>query len=215
MNILSIESSTRMCSVSVSSKERVSFRYFMSKKTDIKKILLMIEKCCKDTECTFNDIQLLVFGRGPGSFTGIRTVVGIIQGLAFWKKLPVIGVSSMRIMAKISQKKFNSKNILVVMDAKNDNLYFAEYKIKDNGDIIGEKTERVISFNEFFSITYKMKEKFIVLEKDFHSFVKKTKNLEGCLIYRTFPKAKNIFSLVKLKNFSNFEIIKPNYLENN
>ena len=63
------------------------------------------------------------FGQGPGSFTGIRIACGIVQGLAFAARRPVIPVPSLAALAEQS----NEGRVIVALDARMGEAYLAAY----------------------------------------------------------------------------------------
>ena len=68
------------------------------------------------------------FGQGPGSFTGIRIACGIVQGLAFAARRPVIPVPSVLALAEQS----NEGRVIAALDARMGEAYLAAYA--RNGD---------------------------------------------------------------------------------
>ena len=61
------------------------------------------------------------FGQGPGSFTGIRIACGIVQGLAFAARRPVIPVPSLLALAEQS----NEGRVIAALDARMGEAYLA------------------------------------------------------------------------------------------
>jgi tRNA threonylcarbamoyladenosine biosynthesis protein TsaB len=68
------------------------------------------------------------FGQGPGSFTGIRIACGIVQGLAFAARRPVVPVPSLAALAEQS----NEGRVIAAVDARMGEAYLAAYA--RNGD---------------------------------------------------------------------------------
>ena len=68
------------------------------------------------------------FGQGPGSFTGIRIACGIVQGLAFAARRPVVAVPSLAALAEQS----NEGRVIAALDARMGEAYVAAYA--RNGD---------------------------------------------------------------------------------
>jgi tRNA threonylcarbamoyladenosine biosynthesis protein TsaB len=77
------------------------------------------------------DLDTIAFGCGPGSFTGLRVACGIVQGLAFGLRLPVIPVDS---LATIALQDFDAAAMpeggetLVLLDARMGEVYCARYR---------------------------------------------------------------------------------------
>lgn len=83
-------------------------------------------------DLTLTDIDALAFGRGPGSFTGVRIGIGIAQGLALGANLPMIGVSTTATMAQGAWRKSGATRVLAAIDARMGEVYWAEYLRDEN-----------------------------------------------------------------------------------
>ena len=93
--------------------------------------MTIIENAFKKTKLTIDDIDLIVCDIGPGSFTGIRIGVATVKAFCDSKDIIPIGISSLESLAY--SIKNNSKIICSIINAKNNNCYFALYeKSKDN-----------------------------------------------------------------------------------
>ena len=69
------------------------------------------------------DIDGVLFGHGPGSFTGLRIACGIAQGLSFGLDKPVLGVSTLKSIA--FHFRDQAKRIAVLNDARMNECYAA------------------------------------------------------------------------------------------
>ena len=79
----------------------------------------------------FADLEGVVFGAGPGSFTGLRVACGVAQGLAVARDLPLLGIGSLEAMAAAS----GGARVLVALDARMGEVYFGAFV---DGQQIGE-----------------------------------------------------------------------------
>lgn len=80
-------------------------------------------------------LTAIVFGRGPGSFTGLRTACAVAQGLAFGADLPVLPVDTLlavaeearwqRVQAGVADA---DVSVLAMLDARMDEVYSAAYQ---------------------------------------------------------------------------------------
>ena len=98
MVILSIDASSEHLSIAISLNGVIKQRVFKHEKAS-KILLLEIEKMLMDHDVHKEALNYIVFNKGPGSFTGTRVASSVIQAIALVHNIPVIGLSSMWLMA--------------------------------------------------------------------------------------------------------------------
>ncbi len=138
MNYLAIDASTEACSVALQINDKVYSRYDLCPQSHSLQLLPMVDEVLKEADIKLSQCDGLIFGRGPGSFTGVRIGVGVAQGLAFAASLPVIGVSSLQAMAQLAFIKYQQTNVLAVIDARMSEVYNA-YFVLDENNIMQEQ----------------------------------------------------------------------------
>jgi tRNA threonylcarbamoyladenosine biosynthesis protein TsaB len=80
---------------------------------------------------TLAQLDAIVLGRGPGSFTGIRTACSVAQGLAFGSGVPVVPVDTLLAVAEDARAKLGATDITAVLDARMDEVYWGRYLYED------------------------------------------------------------------------------------
>tara|TARA_B100002003_G_scaffold192832_1_gene182208 strand:+ start:1909 stop:2586 length:678 start_codon:yes stop_codon:yes gene_type:complete len=128
MNILTIDTATEACSVALQFNQTLYTRYEVCPQQHSQKILPMVDAVMKEAGAALSALDGLGFGRGPGSFTGVRIATGIIQGLALGSQLPVAGVSTLAAMAQQVINTRDVKDVAVAIDARMGEVYFGHYQ---------------------------------------------------------------------------------------
>ncbi len=98
--ILAIDTSTRTGSVAVSRDREVLGEILLNvRNTHSERLLLLVSQLLSDTGVSLKEIDAFATALGPGSFTGLRVGIATIKGLAMATGKPVIGISSLQILA--------------------------------------------------------------------------------------------------------------------
>ncbi|MBC7984910.1 MAG: tRNA (adenosine(37)-N6)-threonylcarbamoyltransferase complex dimerization subunit type 1 TsaB [Candidatus Obscuribacterales bacterium] len=146
MKVLAIDTATEQCSVALLSADGRWTRETPTARNHADLILPMIEQLFAASGWSLTELDGLAFGRGPGSFTGVRIATGVAQGLALATGLPVVGISN---LAAVAQQIVDDRHlavgdeVLVCMDARMHEVYWAVYRVGDNGEVCSSGMERV------------------------------------------------------------------------
>ncbi|MES2825950.1 MAG: tRNA (adenosine(37)-N6)-threonylcarbamoyltransferase complex dimerization subunit type 1 TsaB [Pseudomonadota bacterium] len=131
--ILALDSSTDACSVALHIDGEIIHIFELAAKSHTQRLLPMVDEILRQAQCSLQDLDAIAYGRGPGSFTGLRICMGVVQGLAFGSHLPVIPVSTLQAMARgfVAQSPnqtlfLNNNNLplLVALDARMEEIYW-------------------------------------------------------------------------------------------
>jgi len=146
LNILCVDTSTEACSVAVLKQNEIeqiikdSFMFAPREHTT--KILPTVESVLEEVQLSIKDIDVVAYGRGPGSFTGVRIGISIAQGLAFGIEKPMVGVSTLQAMAQQAYKTENVSDVYAAIDARMGEVYYAHYQLV--GDLMTLQGEEVV-----------------------------------------------------------------------
>ncbi|MCG6202575.1 tRNA (adenosine(37)-N6)-threonylcarbamoyltransferase complex dimerization subunit type 1 TsaB [Psychromonas antarctica] len=144
LNVLCVDTSTEACSVAVlcstGNEQAISEQFMLAPREHTTKILPTVELVLLQAGLTLADIDVVAYGRGPGSFTGVRIGISIAQGLAYGLEKKMVGVSTLQAMAQQAYKNQKVTDVYAAIDARMGEIYFAHYQLKDNlMALIGEE----------------------------------------------------------------------------
>ncbi len=90
-----------------------------------------IETLMAEADLKFEELDAIAFGRGPGSFTGLRTACAVAQGLAYAAGVPLLPVDTLLAVAEEARAQqapqADRLRVLALLDARMDELYAAPY----------------------------------------------------------------------------------------
>lgn len=129
VKILALDSSTDACSVALHIDGKTEYIFELAAKSHTQRLLPMVNEILNQHNCKLHDLNAIAYGRGPGSFTGLRICMGVVQGLAFGANLPVIPVSTLQAMAHsfIEMYPHNTLPIVTALDARMNEIYWGVF----------------------------------------------------------------------------------------
>ncbi|TRX57129.1 tRNA (adenosine(37)-N6)-threonylcarbamoyltransferase complex dimerization subunit type 1 TsaB [Thalassomonas sp. M1454] len=145
MNYLAIDASTEACSVALEVAGQVYSRYEFSPQSHSLLLLPMVDEVLKEAGIKLAQLDGLIYGRGPGSFTGVRIGIGVAQGLAYSADLKVVGVSTLQAMAQQAFNKSGASQVIAAIDARMSESYCGLFALNDEQIMQPQKDEAVLS----------------------------------------------------------------------
>jgi len=136
MKILGFDTSTDTCSVALIIDGRL-YERSESGSQHSEHLLPLVDWALGEAGASLGDLDAIAFGRGPGSFTGLRIGAGVAQGLAFAAGRPVIPVSSLQVLAQGVE----SESVVTAVDARMGQVYWSAFRRDQTGiaqPVIGE-----------------------------------------------------------------------------
>lgn len=129
MNLLAIDTSTELASVALLYNGHLQCQEQGAQRQHAQLLLPMIEDLLSQADLGLNNLDGIVFGEGPGSFTGLRIACSIAKGLAYANDLPVYPVSSLLAIASQVEEE---AEVLAVIDARMNQLYWGYSSMLSN-----------------------------------------------------------------------------------
>lgn len=129
--LLALDASSSACSCAVWRDGEVFSRFALAPREHTRRLMPMIDDVLAEAGLTPTDLDALAYGRGPGSFTGLRIAAGVAQGLAFGLERPLIGVSTLQALALAAHRQHHLRYVIPALDARMNEIYVAAYHCSD------------------------------------------------------------------------------------
>lgn len=139
MKLLALDTSTEACSVALYLDGAAHEHFELVAQQHSSRLLPMVDACLAEAGLRLTQLDGIAFGRGPGSFTGLRIGAGVVQGLAFGAQLPVAPVSSLAALAQAQA----GERIYAAFDARMAQVYYGRYRRTADGLVTLEDAEGV------------------------------------------------------------------------
>ena len=143
MKLLAIDTATEQCSVALAVDGVMFTRVVPTARNHADMILPLVNEVLSEAGLALKELDGLAFGRGPGSFTGVRIAVSVAQGLALATGLPVVGISNLAAVAQLAATTYSlppGAHVLVCMDARMQEVYWAVYRVGAHVELVSTET---------------------------------------------------------------------------
>jgi tRNA threonylcarbamoyladenosine biosynthesis protein TsaB len=134
--LLALDASSSACSVALSlqrgdDEPRLVSRFAMTPREHTRRLLPMIDEVLAEAGVSPGELDAVAYGRGPGSFTGLRIAAGAAQGLAYGLECPLLGVSTLEALALAAHRWHGVEYVATAMDARMGEIYVAAWRCRD------------------------------------------------------------------------------------
>ena len=215
--ILALDTATEACSVALLHNGKISTIDEISPRSHTQRILPMVDELLTQANIQIKDVNYLVFGRGPGSFTGVRIGVSVAQGLAMGANLPVVAVSNLKAMAEEAYQKLGAEKVIALIDARMNEVYFAQFE--RNGEQWNEVVVEQVCSPEKAISQFQVSENVVVVGTGWAAYSQfSEQNLPLVVSEITLPSAEYMLSIAEVEiqnsNTQSALEIEPVYLRN-
>jgi len=141
VKILAFDTSSSVISIALQNEEELVFFDQVAPLQHTQLILPKIKSMLDSCDISLNQLDAVAYACGPGSFTGIRIASSVVQGIGLATSLPIVPVSSLAVLAQTAYLEQQWTNLLVALDARMDQVYWAVYQTNAHGivELFGEE----------------------------------------------------------------------------
>ena len=127
MNILAIDTYTDIASVTLFKSGEFTSRVLSGVEKTSGHILNLCNEVFIESKTQLKEVDLISYSKGPGSFTGVRMCIGVVQGLSLSMQIPTMGFTTLELIGFKASQLTKSKKIAVALDARMGEVYWATY----------------------------------------------------------------------------------------
>lgn len=131
-NLLAIETSSEIGSIAVLAGDRLTESAIATPREQTARILPLIDELLSVSGLELSDLDGIAFGRGPGSFTGVRVATAIAQGVGLATDTTLLPVSSLAATAQQAWRIDGVERSLIGVDARMGEVFWCEFELQDS-----------------------------------------------------------------------------------
>ncbi|KPB03459.1 tRNA (adenosine(37)-N6)-threonylcarbamoyltransferase complex dimerization subunit type 1 TsaB [Bacillus sp. CHD6a] len=164
--VLAIDTSTYVLGVAIVDEKKVIGELVTNvKKNHSLRAMPAVEKLMQDCDVAPSDLERIVVGKGPGSYTGVRIGVTLAKTLAWSLNIPLVGVSSLELVA--ANGRYFDGSICALQDARRGQVYTGLYRYKD-GELMTEVEDVNILMTDWLQGLKDRQEPVLFIGNDVH-----------------------------------------------
>ena len=154
MNLLAIDTATDACSAAIFKEGEVFSQFQIVPRQHSQLLFSMCNQILSSSQLDVHQLDAIAFGRGPGSFTGLRIASSFVQAIAFAHQLPVIKVSDLQIVAQMMLDKYKCSKVLSLINARIGETYYAVFQRNQAGYAAIDGEEGIATIKELAEFDY-------------------------------------------------------------
>lgn len=143
--LLALDTAEDACSAALYLEGEVHQRFVVAPRQHSELLLQMLDGLLQEAGLRPTQLDGLAFGRGPGSFTGVRIAAAVAQGVALGADLPVLPVSSLCALAHGVWRRHGEHEVLALLDARMGEVYAGAWRVTARGEAQALGEEQVIA----------------------------------------------------------------------
>jgi len=164
MKVLAIDTSNAVMGIALVDNGTVKGEVITNiKKDHSTRAMPAIQALMADCRIAPKDLNLIVVAKGPGSYTGVRIGVTIAKTLAWTLNVPIVGVSSLEVLA--ANGRYFRGLLSPLFDARRGQIYTGLYRY-DEGQLECVESDRIVLASEWAQHVRKMEEPVLFLGED-------------------------------------------------
>lgn len=129
--VLALDTSGEVGSIALLAGEAIAERQIATPREQTGAVLPCVDSLLAEAGIRLQDLDALAFGRGPGSFTGLRVATSVAQGFAIALELPLVPISSLAAIAQGVWRCHEIAASLVCVDARMGEVFWARFIVRD------------------------------------------------------------------------------------
>lgn len=127
--LLAVDTSAQRGSVALAVDGGVIVEHSDEPRSHTRLLEPMMDRLLARAGLKLSDLDGLAYGRGPGSFTGLRITAGFVQGIAWGLDCPVVPVSSLAALALPAASGGGPVSVASALDARMGEVYWSCYRV--------------------------------------------------------------------------------------